>query len=157
MKFKHFLVPVLAIVGCGALRAQSADTTPSPSPEYGYHHHQGRHHHAWIWKKLNLTDAQKSQIKSVRQALKGEIRPALAAVLKAKLQLHQDIDTNSVNPNDVSALVTAESQLATVRAKEFAQIKTVFTQEQQTTLNNFKQERATRMQNLITKLSQPST
>ncbi len=161
MKFKYFLVPVLAILGCGALRAQSVDATASPSPGSGEHlyHDHWRRHHAWIWKKLNLTDVQKGQIKSIRQSLKGEMRPALLAVLKAKVQLHQDIDANNVGAiaNDVSALASAETQLAPIRAKEFAQINGVLTPEQQTTLNNFKQQRAARMQNLINKLSQPTS
>jgi periplasmic protein CpxP/Spy len=159
MKFKYFLVPVFAMLGGGALLAQSADTTPptpSASPGYGHHQHW-RHRHAWIWKELNLTDAQKTQIKAIRQANKGEMRPALAAVLKAKLQVHQDIDANSVNQNDISALVNAESQLATVRAKEFIQINTILTPEQKTAWSNFKQKRATRMQEMINKLSQPTS
>lgn len=158
MKLKYFLVPVLTMLGCGALLAQSADTTPpAPSASPGYGHQHWRHHRAWIWKELNLTDAQKTQIKTIRQAMKGEMRPALAAVLKAKLQLHQDIESNTVNQNDTSALASAETQFATVRAKEFVQIKTVLTPEQQTTWNTFKQKRATRMQDMINKLSQPTT
>ena len=147
------------MLGGGALLAQSADTTPpTPAASPGYDHHQHwRHHHAWIWKELNLTDAQKTQIKAIRQANKGEMRPALAAVLKAKLQVHQDIDANSVNQNDISALVNAESQLATVRAKEFIQINTILTPEQKTAWSNFKQKRVTRMQEMINKLSQPTS
>ena len=159
MKFKYFLVPVFAMLGGGALLAQSADTTPptpSASPGYGHHQHW-RHRHAWIWKELNLTDAQKTQIKAIKQTMKGEMRPALAAVLKAKMQVHQDIDANSVNQNDISALVNAESQLATVRAKEFIQINTILTPEQKTAWSNFKQKRVTRMQEMINKLSQPTS
>ena len=89
--------------------------------------------------------------------MKGEMRPALAAFLKAKLQVRQDIDANSVNQNDISALVNAESQLATVRAKEFIQINTILTPEQKTAWSNFKQKRVTRMQEMINKLSQPTS
>ena len=159
MKFKYFLVPVFAMLGGGALLAQSADTTPATpaaSPGYSRHEHW-RHHHAWIWKELNLTDAQKTQIKAIKQTMKGEMRPALAAVLKAKMQVHQDIDANSVNQNDIAALVNAESQLATLRAKEFIQINPILTPEQKTAWSNFKQKRATRMQEMINKLSQPTT
>ena len=61
MKFKYFLVPVFAMIGIAGLQAQSADSSPSPSPGFEHHHH-GRHRHAWIWKKLNLSDTQKTQI-----------------------------------------------------------------------------------------------
>jgi Spy/CpxP family protein refolding chaperone len=170
MKFKYFLVPILAIMGCGAVQAQSADTTPSATPEsatpqYGHHRHWG--HHAWIWKKLNLTDAQKTQIKAIKQSLKSQTKPALLAVLKAKQQLQKDIAANigqqpqaiqSLVASDVSAVATAESQIAILRATELNQIKTtVLTKEQQTILADFQQKRAARLQDRINKLSQPTT
>jgi Spy/CpxP family protein refolding chaperone len=160
MRLKFFLVAILAIVSCGALQAQNVDTSPSPNPDDGQgHYHHWRHHHAWIWKKLDLTDAQKGQIKSIRQAMKSQTRPALAAVLKARLKLRQDIEANNEQliAGDTSVLATAESQYATVRAAELKQIKGVLTQDQQTTLQNFQQKRETRMQDLITKMSQPTT
>jgi protein CpxP len=167
MKFKYFLVPFLAVIGCSALQAQSADSTPSGSPEYSHHGHHWRHHHAWIWKKLNLTDSQKAQIKSIRQATKSQTRPAILAILKAKQQLQKDIAANITQPSpaiqsviagDVSTLATAESQLAIVRATELNQIKTtVLTQEQQTILADFQQKRAARLQDRINKLSQPTS
>ena len=158
MKFKYFLVPVLAILSCGVLQAQNADTAASPTPGFEHHHHWRHHHHAWIWKKLNLTDAQKAQIKSIRQTMKSQTRPALVAVLQAKMQLHQDIDAKTGQPSvDAAALTAAEVQLATVRAAELSQIKTVLTPEQQTTLADFQQKRTERMKSLISKLSQPTS
>jgi Spy/CpxP family protein refolding chaperone len=159
MKLNYFLVPILALVGLGELRAQTADSTPSPGPGEGYHQH-GRHHHAWIWKKLNLTDDQKTQIKSIRQGMKGQTRPALAAVLTAKLKLQQDIDANSdrgIIAGDATALATAESQFAALRAMELTKIKQVLNQDQQTTWSDFQKKRQARMQNWIDKLNQPTT
>ena len=157
MKFKYFLLPVLAFLGSGWLQAQSADSTPSASPENGFGEHW-RHHHHWIWKELNLTDDQKVQIKSIRQKNKGQTHPALAAVLKAKLKLQQDIDANpGLIGADASALATAESQLASLRATELAAIKAVLSDEQKTTLQNFRQKREARMQDMINRLSQPAS
>jgi len=158
MKFKYFLVPVLAILSCGGLQAQSTDATPTASPEYGQHQHW-RDHHAWIWKKLNLTDAQKTQIKSIRQTMKSQTRPALAAVLTARLKLHQDIDANNEQAlaADASALATAVSQFATARATELSQIKGILTEDQKATWQDFRQKREARMQDLINKLNQPTS
>jgi Spy/CpxP family protein refolding chaperone len=159
MKFKCFIVPVFAMLGIAGLQAQSADSSPSPSPGFEHHHH-GRHHHAWIWKKLNLSDSQKTQIKSIKQGLKAQTRPALAAVLTAKLKLQQDIDANGDKGTiaaDATALATAESQFASVRATELSQIKGILNQEQLTTLSDFQKKRQERMQNWISKLSQPTS
>lgn len=159
MKLKYFLVPIFAVLGMASLQAQSADLSPSPSPGFEHNHH-GRHHHAWIWKKLNLTDSQKTQIKSIKQGLKTQTHPALAAVLTAKLKLQQDIDANSDKgtiASDATALATAESQFASVRATELSQIKAILTQEQLTTLTDFQKKRQARTQNWINKLSQPTS
>ena len=159
MKFKYFLVPILSLIACGGLQVQNAETTPSATPGYGQPHH-GRNHHAWIWKKLNLTDDQRTRIRSIKESLKGQTRPALAAVLTAKMKLHQDINANSdkgLIAADTSALATAESQFASVRAMELSQIKGVLTQAQQTTLTDFQNKRQARMQERINKLSQPSS
>jgi Spy/CpxP family protein refolding chaperone len=159
MKSKYFLVPILAVIYSGWLQAQSADSTPLPSPGNGLDQHW-RHRHEWIWKELNLTDAQKVQIKSIKRAMKGQTHPALAAVLKAKLKLQQDIDANSepaLIAADASALATAQSQFASVRANELGQIKGILTDEQKTTLQNFRQKREARMQEMINRLSQPTT
>ena len=68
MRLKFFLVTILAIVSCGALQAQNADTAPSPNADGDQgHYHHWRHHHAWIWKKLNLR-RQRGQIKSMKRA-----------------------------------------------------------------------------------------
>lgn len=78
--------------------------------------------------------------------MKVQTRPALAAVLKAKMKLLQDIDANSEQSApalqtmvaaDTSALANAESQFAIVRSAELNQIKTVLTPEQKTTWQEF--------------------
>jgi Spy/CpxP family protein refolding chaperone len=165
MKFTYLFVPILAVIACGSLQAQTADTTPSATPGqeeqhdgWGHRDGWGRHRHGgWVWRKLNLSDSQKAQIKSIREGLKPQTRPALAGVLKARLQLRQDIAANSDITNDTTALANAEAQLATARNTMWNQIKTVLNPDQLTTLNNFKQKQEARMQEMINKLSQPAS
>ena len=150
---------MFALIACGPLHAQSADATASPSPGESeqFDHWRGHGHHGWIWKKLNLTDDQKAQIKSIRQNMRPQIRPALAAVLKARMQLMQDIDSGNATTADTTALATAQVQLWTLRATQWNQIKALLTPDQQNTLSNFKQKMKTRTQNMIDKLSQPTS
>jgi Spy/CpxP family protein refolding chaperone len=162
MKFKYFLVPMFALIACGPLQAQNAEPTASPSPSESqqFDHWRGHgHHHWWLWKKLNLTDQQKEQIKSIRQNLKAQVRPALAAVLKARMQLMQDIDSANQGAiaADTTALANAQVQFWTLRATQWNQIKGVLTPDQQNTLSNFKQKMQTRTQDMINKLSQPNS
>ena len=159
MKLKYFLVPVIAFVACATMQAQTSEATSSPNPESDHQDHWRHHHHAWIWNKLNLTDAQKTQIKTIRQDLKGKFRPALAAVLSARLKLQQDISENnqSAITTDSASLANATAQLATIRATELSQVKAILSQDQLTTLNDFRQKRQTRMQDRINKLNQPTS
>ena len=159
MKLKYFLVPVIAFVTCATMQAQTSDATSSPNPQSDHQDHWRHHHHAWIWKKLNLTDAQKTQIKSIRQGLKSQFRPALAAVLSARMKLQQDISENnqSAITTDSVSLANATAQLATIRANELSQVKAVLNQDQLTTLNDFQQKRQTRMQDRINNLNQPTS
>ena len=160
MKLKYFLVPVIAFVTCATMQAQTSDATPSPSPESDHQDHWRHHHHAWIWNKLHLTDAQKTQIKSIRQGLKSQFRTALAGVLSARLKLQQDISGNqSAITTDSASLANAIAQLATIRANEISQIKAahILNQDQLTTLNDLQQKRQTRMQDRINKLNQPTS
>jgi Spy/CpxP family protein refolding chaperone len=159
MKFKYFLIPILALVTCGSLQAQTSDATPTPGPGYDHSGHWHHRHHAWIWKKLNLTDAQKQQIKSIRQGSRAQFRPALSAVLTARMKLREDIASNkqAAIAADTTALAGAESQLATLRATQVSQIKALLTQDQLTTWNDFQQKRQSRMQDRINKLNQPES
>jgi Spy/CpxP family protein refolding chaperone len=159
MKLKYFLVPVIAFVTCATMQAQTSGATSSPNPESDHQDHWRHHHHAWIWNKLNLTDAQKTQIKSIRQGLKGQFRPALAAVLSARLKLQQDVSQNnqSAITTDSASLANAIAQLATIRANELSQVKAVLNQDQLTTLNDLQQKRQTRMQDRVNKLNQPTS
>ena len=164
MKFKYILIPMFALIACGPLHAQSADATASPSPSPGeseqFDHWRGHGHHGWIWKKLNLTDQQKDQIKSIRQNMKAQVHPALAAVLKARLQLMQDIDSGNQGAigTDTTALANAQATLWGLRATQWNLIKTtVLNSDQVNKLNDFKQKMQTRTQDMINKLSQPNS
>jgi protein CpxP len=159
MKFKFFLLPVLAVIACGTLQAQTSDATSSQSPGNDQYKHWHRHHHAGVWRKLNLTDAQKQQVKSIRQGSKAQFRPALTALLTARMKLQQDITANNqaAISTDASALAAAQSQIAAMRATQLSKVKAILSQDQLTTLNEWQQKRQTRMQDRINKLNQPAS
>ncbi|MBV9489058.1 MAG: Spy/CpxP family protein refolding chaperone [Verrucomicrobia bacterium] len=160
MKLKYFLLSgVLATFAVGPLQAQMPDPTATPPPAAQEGKGHGGHHHEWIWKKLNLTDTQKLQIKAIKQSFRPQFRPALAGFLTARKQLEDDVRANkpeSILTSDAAALGAAEGKVAVLRAQELSQIKAILTSEQLTTLNEFQQRRDTRLQERIDKLSQPT-
>jgi Spy/CpxP family protein refolding chaperone len=150
-------VPIFALAACGSLQAQTSDATPSPSPAVEGH---WRHHGHWLWKKLNLTDAQKQQIHTIRENNRKNpaFRSALAAYLKAKMKVQEDIDAaQSVTSDDTAALGAAEVQLAVARAQQRNEIKAILSGDQLQTWNEVQAKRQTRIQNRIDKLTQPES
>ena len=155
MKLKYLLVPIIALAACGALQAQTSDATPSASPTHARH---WRHHDHWLWKKLNLTDAQKQQIRAIRETNRKSppFRTALVTYLQAKKKVQDEINANQPPTNEnAAALGVAEAQLAVLRAQQRNEIKAVLSEDQQKTWNEFQAKRDTWIQNRINKLSQP--
>jgi len=159
MRFRPFLIPILATLTCGSLQAQSAEATPSPSPAFGPHSGWRHHHGGGLWSKLNLTQTQKNDLKTYRQQQQTEFRTALAKVVAAKLKLQQDInaDDQTAITADAVTLGQAAAQLATVRAAEFNYLRGILNPDQLAAWQALQQQRQTRMQNWINKLSQSSS
>jgi Spy/CpxP family protein refolding chaperone len=157
MKLKYLIVPIFALAACGSLQAQTSDATPSSSPAHEGH---WRHHDHWLWNKLNLTDAQKQQIHTIRENNRKNptFRTALATYLQAKKKVQDDINaTQAATSDDASALGAAEAQLAVVRTQQQNEIKAILSGDQVQTWNEFQAKRATRIQNRINKLTQPES
>jgi periplasmic protein CpxP/Spy len=71
------VVPALCLaVSMSALAVYAADTTPPPAQGPGGHHWHGHHHGGFfgVLRKLNLTDAQKTQVKSILAAQKSQFQ-----------------------------------------------------------------------------------
>jgi Spy/CpxP family protein refolding chaperone len=158
MKWQNLALPIVTAITVASLQAQTPDASPSASP--GLKHHWAAHH-GWIWRKLNLTDAQKQQIRTIWQNNRKNpaFRSALATFLQAKQKMQADVKANqTVPPQDASALGAAEAQLAVVRAQQQNEIKAVLTPDQLQTWNEFQAKRESFLQKRIEKLtSQPDS
>jgi Spy/CpxP family protein refolding chaperone len=161
MKPKYFVAPLMAIVACTSLQAETSEPATSPNPSYGEDGHW-RHHHAWIWRKLNLTDTQKQDIKQYRTKNKTAFRSALANYLSARQALLAAIKSNAATQPAASELATAEAkELATaeanlmaLRVKQEQYVASILVGDQVTTWQNFQAERTARIQERINKLNQ---
>src|SRR5215469_9448781 len=152
MKWQNLALPIVTAITVASLQAQTPDASPSASP--GLKHHWA--HRGWMWRKLNLTDAQKQQIRTIRQNNRKNpaFRSTLAAYLQAKQKVLADVKANQpVPPQDSSALGAAEAQLAVARAQQQNEIKAVLTPEQLQTWNEFQAKRESFLQRRIEKLT----
>ena len=126
---------------------------------HGKHHKCGRHgeHHKWqMFKGLNLTSAQKEQMKNIMKGHHKEFMEGKIAVLQARQNLMaattgRSFDQSAVQKSysDVSA---AQEKMAILHAKVFSEVMPILTPDQQTVVQGRLAKSKLRMQKVITKL-----
>ena len=148
------MVAAVSALGVCSLHAQSADASPSATAE---EQHQSHKDHHGFWKALNLTDAQRQQLRQLLQSDKSANKGLMVNLLNAEKALHEAIVKN---PNDettirsLSATVgNAKSELTVQRAKIRSQIVSVLTPDQKDKLAQFDQKRESRLQKRIDHLN----
>jgi Spy/CpxP family protein refolding chaperone len=157
MNLKHFLLPVIAVGLGGSLLAQTPASSPSPGAEEGgWHHGGGWHHHhgGWLFKKLNLDDQQRQQLKSLRASSRADFRAALVAYLQAKVDLETAISQNATDLSGPAAnLATAQNRLLQLRVQREQQFVSILHPDQLQTWKDIHQKKAARLQERINDLN----
>jgi periplasmic protein CpxP/Spy len=163
MKSKALILCVAALAGFATLNAQdqSASSSASPAASAGTekHHGSGRHHEfGYFLKQLNLTDAQKQQVKQYFSDNKQTFRSDMVNLLKAKQTVNSAIEKNPSDDATIRSLsanvASARTELATRRAKFDVFLQSILTSEQKQTLTALQQKRDAKMQTRINRLSQ---
>ena len=155
-----FAVAMLAVVLCGAVMigyAQQTDNA-SPKPVWAGHRHGG--HMAYMAKALNLTEAQKEQIRSIVQANRATNGPLMQQMAQNHVAMLTATSNGAFDQAKVTALASQQAQLLaqmTVQKESIQhQIYTqVLTPEQRTTADQMRQKQITRMNERLQKWSQP--
>jgi Spy/CpxP family protein refolding chaperone len=157
---------VATLAGFAAVNAQdqSASVSASPSASAGteQHHRWGRHHEiGYVLKQLNLTDAQKQQVKQYFSDNKQTFRANVVNLLKAKQVVNSAIEKNPSDEANIRSLsantASARTELAAQRAKFDVFLQSVLTSEQKRTLAALQQTRDAKMQVHINRLSQSAS
>jgi Spy/CpxP family protein refolding chaperone len=162
MKRKSLILCIAALAGFATLNAQdqnaSASASASASTGAEKQHGWGRHHRfADLLKQLNLTDAQKQQVKQYFSDNKQTFRTNRLNLLKAKLAVNSAIEKNQSDDATIRSLsanvASARTELAAQRAKFDAFLQSILTSEQKQTLAALRQKRDTKLQARINRLS----
>jgi len=156
-----FAVALLAVVVCGAVMisyAQQTDT--SAEPAWSGHRHGG--HMGYMAKALNLTDAQKAQVKSIMQANRTSTRPLMQQMAQNRLAMLTATSNGAFDQAKVTALANQQAQLnaqMTIQKESIQhQIYTqVLTPEQRATADQMRQKQITRINEHLQKMSQAAT
>jgi periplasmic protein CpxP/Spy len=138
-----------AVAGLSIASAQTTTAAP-PTAESGHH---GWHHHRGPWhmlSKLGLSDAQKTQIKSIMTAAKPEMQ-SLHQQMRTNMQKLEQTQPSDANYSTIASQVSQthgslSAQMMTQRANVRAQIFKVLTPAQQTQLATLRAQMAARWQ-----------
>jgi protein CpxP len=146
----RFLVAALAVtLGAAIAKSQSADTTTSPPPRHG--HELGMDHHMMEFyaKYLDVTDAQKAQMKEVLHKEHSTMKPLMQQMHLLEQQLKQ-YEEGTYDEAKVQALVSQQAQnLVQLKVQETRihnELFQMLTPDQQTKLKEFEAKREARMQ-----------
>ncbi len=155
----HFLVFGMTLLASPLLAQTQApengSTNEAPTA------HQEWRHRGWLWRKLNLTDAQKQQVREIMQSNRPQFKASMLAVLNAQKAVDEAI---AKNPNDEATirslsttLESARTEQSVQRARLRAQILKILTPDQQQQLVQINQKRSSRLQERIDHLNQSAS
>jgi Spy/CpxP family protein refolding chaperone len=145
----RFLVAALAVMlGAAIAKSQTADSTPPP-PMHGHEFGMEGHMLGFYAKYLEVTDAQKAQMKAVMQKEHATMKPLHQQARQLDQQLKQYVE-GTYDDAKVQALVAQQAQtLVQLKVQETRihnELYQLLTPDQQAKLKEFEANREAHMQ-----------
>ncbi len=146
----RFLVAALAVMLGGAIaRSQTSDATTTPPPTHQHAWAMRGHMMGFPFRQLDLSDAQRTQIKEVMQKEHSTMKPLMQQVHTMHEQLKQ-YSEGTYDEAKVQALVAQQAQtLVQLKVNEtriHSEIYQLLTPDQQAKLKEIEANRAARIQ-----------
>ena len=158
-KFRSVATALLALVLCGAATLSFAQQ----SNEAGGAATWGGHRHSHMQKlaqELNLTDAQKAQIKTMMQAQRATLRPLMQQMAQNRLAMLNATASGTFDAAKVESIANQQSQIMAQLAVQKASLRSqiynqVLTADQKAKADQLRQNQIARINEHLQKLSQP--
>lgn len=148
IRFRLLVAALAVMLGAAIAKSQTADSTPPP-PMHGPGFGLEGHALGFFAKYLDLTDAQKTQIKAVLQKEHATLNPLMLQVHQIDQQVKPYVE-GSYDDAKVQALVAAQAQtLVNLKVQEIRihnELFQLLTPDQQTKMKEFEATREARMQ-----------
>jgi protein CpxP len=148
----RLLIAAMAVLlGSAIARSQTADAAPPPPPMHGHEFGMGGEGRmmGFFAKSLNLTDEQKTQMKTLMQTAHPTMKPLFEQEHQIDQQLRQYVE-GTYNDAKVQALAAQRSQieiqLTVAQTKLHNQLYQVLTTDQQSQLKEMEANHEARMQ-----------
>ena len=157
-KFWSVAVALLALVLCGTAVTSFAQQNDESGAQAwgGGHRHRGMERMA---RELNLTDAQKAQVKTIMQSQKATVRPLMQQLAENRAAMLNATASGAFDQAKVQQLAVQRSQIMSQLMVQKAQIHSqiynqVLTSEQKAKADQMRQNQLARINERIQKLSQ---
>ena len=150
MRFRFLVAALAVMLGAAIAKSQTADSTPPTPPIHG-HHGYGMEGHGmeFFAKYLNLTDAQRTQMKAVVHKEYATMKPLRQQVHEMEHQLMPYVE-GTYDEAKVQALVAQQAQnlvqLKVLETRVHNELYQLLTPDQQAKMKEFEANREARMQ-----------
>jgi protein CpxP len=131
----------------GAAMAQTATTPPPPPQHHGFHgRHSGGPMFGMFFHQLNLTDAQKAQVKQIMTQERPTLKPLMQQMALGENQMRTLELSGAFDEGQARTLAAQQSQnmteLMVQRARVESEMIQILTPDQKTKLSQLIQQRA---------------
>lgn len=158
-KFWSVAVALLALVLCGTAVISSAQQNDQGGAQGWTGHRHARM--ARMARELNLTDAQKAQIKTILQSQRATVRPLMQQLAQNRQAELTATSGGAFDQAKLQALATQRSQIMAQLMVQKAQVRsqiynTVLTADQKTKADQMQQKKLARVTERLQRLSEPA-
>lgn len=147
-RFRFLAAALAVLLGAAIAKAQTADAPPPP-PMHGHEFGLDGHMMGFFGKYLDVTDAQRTQMKAVLQKEHATMKPLMQQVHQLDQQLKPYVE-GTYEEAKVQALIAQQAQtLVQVKVQETRvhnELYQLLTPDQQAKLKEFEANREARMQ-----------
>jgi protein CpxP len=156
-KFRSVAVALLALMLCGTAAISSAQQSNESGAQGWAGHRHG--HMGYLAKELNLTDAQKTQIKTILQSQRATMRPLKQQLMQNRIDTINATNGGAFDQAKVQALATQRAQIMAQLEVQKAQIRSqiynqVLTSDQKAKADQLRQAKVTKLNARLQKMSQ---
>jgi len=160
MRAWSFMTALAAVLICGAVAlsyAQQAADNGGGAAWRGAHHARM----GYLARELNLTDAQKAQIKTMRQSQRATLRPLMQQMAQNRLAMLNATANGAFDQAKVQAIANQQAQIMAQLAVQKASLRSqiynqVLTADQRAKADQLRQHQVDRINQHLQKMSQAS-
>ena len=155
-KFRSVAVALLGLMLCGTAAISSAQQSNESGAQAWAGHRHG--HMGYLAKELNLTDAQKAQIKTMIQSQRTTMRPLMQQLTQNRIDTINATSGGAFDQAKIQALANQRAQIMAQLQVQKAQIRSqiynqVLTSDQKAKADELRQKKLARLNARLQKMS----